>query len=335
MTNAHDQIPVPSTLKPQEENVGLKVFKPPKLHHTFSVDGADRCIHISFVKPENAWISDDKGNIIFTNSKGDNLHHVKRISRNRGIHTVNSDSELIYIDSENNIKKLLKDKKTTMIFLANNSSRRLLCIYWSEPTDSLLVGMGHKPQMYQKREPNMEGSQELKIYKKSDGLVCNNVTRYNKTGEKIQTIQYDKTGQEMYRHPLYITENNNGDVVVSDNKEAVVVTDSGGNYRFTYTGHPSGSELSARGVCTDSLSNILIVDTKTKTVHMINQNGHFLGYLLKDSQEIENISCLCYDGTASRLWVGSRTNNNVTVYRHIDQPDALTGKSVRCCFSIT
>lgn len=315
--------------------VSLKEFKPPKLHHTFSVDGADRCIHISFVKPENAWISDDKDNIILTNSKGDNLHHVKRKSRNHGIHTVNSDSELIYIDNENNIRKLLKDKKATMIFLANNSKWRLLCIYWSETTDSLLVGMGHKPLRYQKREPNIEGSQELKIYKKSDGLACNNVTRYNKTGEEIQTIQYDKTGQEMYRHPLYITENNNGDIVVSDNEEAIVVTDSRGIYRFTYTGHPPGSELSARGVCTDSLSNILIVDTKTKTVHMINQHGQFLGYLLKDLQEIENVSCLCYDVTASRLWVGSWTNNKVTVYRHIDQTDALTGKFVKFWFSNT
>lgn len=69
----------------------------------------------------------------------------------------------------------------------------------------------------------MQDIHGLKIYKKS--VVCNNVTRYNKTGDEIQTIQYDYRGQEMYLHPLYITENNNGDVVVSDNKEAVVVTD--------------------------------------------------------------------------------------------------------------
>lgn len=116
MTNAHDKISVSSILKPQEEKDGLKVFKPPKLLHTFSVDGADRSIHISFVKPENVWISDHKGNIIFTNTKGDNLHYVKGLGRSPGIHTVNSDSELIYIDDENNIKKVLKDKKLPRYF---------------------------------------------------------------------------------------------------------------------------------------------------------------------------------------------------------------------------
>lgn len=63
---------------------------------------------------------------------------------------------------------------------------------------------------------------------------------------------------------------------------------------------------------------------------MINQHGQFLGYLLKDLQEIENVSCLCYDVTASRLWVGSWTNNKVTVYRHIDQTDALTDETQSC-----
>lgn len=253
---------------------------------------------------------------------------MKGLGRSPGIHTVNSDSELIYIDDENNIKKVLKDKKATTIFLANNSKWRLRCVYRSQATDSLLVGMSHKPKRYQKREPAMQDSQGLGIYKMSDGLLCSKVTRYNKTGEEIQTIQYDKTGQEMYRLPLYITENNNGDVVVSDKKEAVVVTDRGGKYRFKYTGHPSGSEISAREICTDSLSHILIVDSKTKTVHMINQDGQFMGYLLKESQEIENVSCMCYDITASQLWVGYWTNNNVTVYTHIDRPDALAGKSV-------
>lgn len=215
---------------------------------------------------------------------------------------MNSDSELIFIDDENNTKKLSKDSKTTTI-LPEKNEWRSQCVYGSQATDSLLVGISCKPQRYQKREPTMQDSQGLEIYKMSDVLLCNKVTRYNKTGEEIQTIQYDKLDKKCI-DSLYITENNNGDIVVSDKKEAVIVTDRGGKYRFKYTGHPSGSELSARGICTDSLSNILIVDAKTKTVHMINRDGQFLGYLLKESQEIENVSCMCYDITAFRLWVG-------------------------------
>lgn len=83
--------------------------------------------------------------------------------------------------------------------------------------------------------------------------------------------------KQLFKQPLYITENNNGDVVVSDNKNAVVVTDCREKHRFNYIGHPPGSGLSPRGICTDSLSHILVVDTNTKTVHMINRIQHRTG----------------------------------------------------------
>lgn len=124
--------------------VSLKEFKFLKFYYMFLVDGVDRCIYIFFVKLEYVWISDDKDNIIFINLKGDNLYYVKCKSWNYGIYIVNSDSELIYIDKENNIKKLLKDKKVIMIFLVNNFKWWLLCIYWFEFIDSLLVGMSYK-----------------------------------------------------------------------------------------------------------------------------------------------------------------------------------------------
>lgn len=49
-----------------------------------------------------------------------------------------------------------------------------------------------------------------------DDFLCSKVIRYNKTGKEIQTIQFNKR-QQLLKQPLYITENNNGDVVVSDN----------------------------------------------------------------------------------------------------------------------
>lgn len=87
-------------------------------------------------------------------------------------------------------------------------------------------------------------------YENQGGLTSCKVTRYKKTGEETHTIQFNNDRLQLYRLPLYITENKNGDVVVSENKDAVVVTDRGGKHRFTYTRIPSGSKISPRGVCT-------------------------------------------------------------------------------------
>lgn len=70
------------------------------------------------------------------------------------------------------------------------------------------------------------------------------VTRYNKTGKKIQNIQKDSKGEAIYSGPHYITENINGNICVSDaDKEAVVVLYQSVQYRFSYTGQESGLDL--------------------------------------------------------------------------------------------
>lgn len=74
-------------------------------------------------------------------------------------------------------------------------------------------------------------------------------------------MEFDSEGLELYNGPHKITENNNEDVVVSDLSGAVVVTDSGGRHRFSYTGHPPGSGMLPSGVCTDALSRILVCDS--------------------------------------------------------------------------
>ena len=81
----------------------------------------------------------------------------------------------------------------------------------------------------------------MKIRLYTDGTK---ITRYNKAGKVTHTIQNDENGKALFMFPRFITENNNGDVVVSDiideSYGAVVVTDSGGRHRFSYTGHPPG-----------------------------------------------------------------------------------------------
>lgn len=62
------------------------------------------------------------------------------------------------------------------------------------------------------------------------------LTWYCQTGHLAKTVQFNNTEIKLYQYPRLITENNNGDIMVSG-PCAVVVTDHGGRHRFSYTGH--------------------------------------------------------------------------------------------------
>eukprot|EP00105_Crassostrea_gigas_P042588 XP_019926736.1 PREDICTED: uncharacterized protein LOC105337630 isoform X2 [Crassostrea gigas] len=279
----------------------LKPMSDAEIHHSLTVTGVDGFLHISCVTSDRVWGS-DRYNIILTDTTGVPLQRVEdsRSDLYGGPHTVNSGSELIYIDRNYNINKLSKDmKRSTTFIVRTDSTWEPGCVYWSPSTGDLLVGMWN--------------------YDTYTGKV----TRYSRSGQLTHTIQHDNTGRDLYSKPNYITENNNGDVVVSGS-DAVVVTERGGRYRFSYTGPPSGSGLWPCGICTDALSHILVCDVRHKTVQMLNKDGQFLSHLLTKSQEMVLPWSLSYDVNTHRLWVGSLYNNKVCVYRYITRQDALT-----------
>lgn len=139
-------------------------------------------------------------------------------------------------------------------------------------------------------------------------------------------MEFDSEGLELYNGPHRITENNNEDVVVSDLSGAVVVTDSGGRHRFSYTGHPPGSGMLPSGVCTDALSRILVCDSGSKSIQLIDKNGHFQQCLLTTTQDEDMPSCLSYDIINNRLLVGSSQNNKICVYKYLTKHNIEKGK---------
>nr|XP_034305496.1 uncharacterized protein LOC105339367 [Crassostrea gigas] len=298
----------------------LKLTSGAEFHQSLTVTGVDRCDHISCVTSDRVWVSDEY-NLMLTDTTGVPLLRVEDSCSGdmfgNGLHTVNSESELIYIDRYYNINKLSKDMKTITTFIEIRDSiwepRRPRCVYWSPSTGDLLVGMSLS-------------TEDLLVAICDNDTVTGKVIRYNQRGQLTPTIQNDNTGRELYRQPLYITENNNGDVVVSDWSGAVVVTERGGRHRFSYTGHPSGSGLEPHGICTDALSHILVCDCTTDTVQMLDKDGQFLSHLLIRPSGIFYPRSLSYDVNTHRLWVGSGSlyNNTVVIYRYITRQDALT-----------
>lgn len=283
-----------------------------KLHEYFKVPNVDSCHHISCVTPNRVWVS-DKNNLIFTNTAGKILHcledSISMFASDAGTHTVNSDNELFYIKHNHDIKRLSRDLKMTTTFVEKKNSKWTpQCVHCSQSTGDLLVGLF-------KLNP-------------TEGIVF----RFNQTGQRTQTIKESNLGinhickrkVNLYRSPDYITENKNGDILVSDFHRAVVVTNHEGKHRFDFTGHPPGINFFPKGVCTDVLLNILVCGNST--VQMLDKNGRFLSYLLIRPPGIFSPTSLSYDVNTHRLWVGCRRKNSVCVYNYIIQNDTETSK---------
>ena len=276
----------------------LTMMSSPRLEKFLKSKDVHQCRHISHVTPHQAWLSDGDTVTLIDIRTCKTLHSVSRethyMCQSYGSHTVNSKRELIYIDDY--VRRLSRGRKTTTTFIKKESIWHPQCLYCSPATGDVLVGM----------------------YIENTGKV----TRYDNDGHLKQTIPYNPEFQRFYMCPVFITENNNGDVVVSDSDGcAVVVTTNRGKYRFSYRG------INPCGICTDALSHILVCDEYTKTVHILDRNGQFLSYLLTEKLPgINRPYSLTYDVINHCIMVGSERKRKVAVYRFINRHLALTGK---------
>lgn len=283
----------------------LQIMFVPKLNHFFAVNGVYGCRHVSCLTSSVVCIRDET-DLIIANTLGNTLHRQANVlQKGEGIHTVNNDSEIIFIDEDNNVKKLSKNMKTTIIFIKRtNITLDPWCVYWSHLTDDLLVGM----------------------YSNSTSKVV----RYNKLGKLTQSIQRNTKGHDLYKEPCYITENNNRDIVVCNIYHgslfgSIVVTDHRGRHRFSYKRHPSGSKIRPHGICTDVMLHILVCDEISNSVQILDRDGQFLSHLLIRPSGIFKPYSLGYDIKTHNLFVGSLYNNRICVYIYLTRQNTLPG----------
>nr|XP_022328648.1 uncharacterized protein LOC111127660 [Crassostrea virginica] len=131
-----------------------------------------------------------------------------------------------------------------------------------------------------------------------DLLVClrkddqSKVVRYSSTGTVLQEIQYDSQCQPLFQLAWYITENVNGDVIVTDLKRNVVVAVNRlGVFRYSYGGKKRTSELFS--VSNNTVGNVFITDFRGDKIHMLDQHGKFLRYVMPHGEKIDHPRALC------------------------------------------
>lgn len=92
----------------------------------------------------------------------------------------------------------------------------------------------------------------------------------------------------------------------------------GNQDRFSYTGPSSRSRLEPRGICTDPLSNILVCDNVSESVHVIDKEGQFQSFLRLNTnpkKEELDIVGLSYNVHSQQLWIGSQ-DSKICVLRY-------------------
>ena len=144
------------------------------------------------------------------------------------------------------------------------------------------------------------------------------VVVYSRNGEIRQKMDHIK-----FRHPMSVAVNKvNQDIYVCDHKEnnrysagKVVTIAADGQLRYEYAGQ-GGKEFAPVDVCTDEMGHVLITDLNNHRVHILDQEGQFIQYILTSQQGL-NYPTTIDVNQEGYVWVGEYFNECVKVTRYL------------------
>ncbi|XP_050406553.2 tripartite motif-containing protein 2 [Patella vulgata] len=107
-------------------------------------------------------------------------------------------------------------------------------------------------------------------------FVCDQHDRciymFTDDGRLDRIYKKSRDGSDLFIAPMFVTQNINDDIIVSDHGSFVKILSKEGDIRFTYISNNPGSEF--WGVTTDRDGNILVADLKYG-IHILDCNGNF------------------------------------------------------------
>ncbi|XP_061166371.1 E3 ubiquitin-protein ligase TRIM71-like [Saccostrea echinata] len=111
------------------------------------------------------------------------------------------------------------------------------------------------------------------------------VQRMTLSGQVNATYQYENDGKTpLFTKPYRIALSSHKDIIVADQTGShsgrLCVLDLDGRVRFFYEGKGGKRDFKPSGVCCDVENNVIVADSANHTIHIINQDGEFLRYLL-------------------------------------------------------
>ncbi|XP_061179921.1 E3 ubiquitin-protein ligase TRIM71-like [Saccostrea echinata] len=237
---------------------------------------------------------------------------------------------LIYYD--NNVRLIEKDGNNTETLECPMNPKYIAlkspgCVLFSDHTDNTVKLWSREVQMVFIKTEDWT-PKGLVVTLSSDVIVCqykkteaaaalSRVVRYDEKGSEIRKMEFDRE-KRIFRNAVFVAENRNFDICVSDeDKHSVVVMDKLGKLQFVYKGNIKTGKYQSfnpRGISTDSQCNILVSDYLNYTIHVIDQHGSFLSYLLR--KEVKFPMGLSVDKN-DKVWVGEYSNGTISVIEYL------------------
>lgn len=257
---------------------------------------------ISCVKSGRLWVMSDLGYEIY---QVDNNGKMKEKVYSLGLFCVSKDDALlyksdpVYENEEQDVNKYgdrikKRTSRISITLLKTEKSEDVVGIYSSFVNGHILVLI----QIFTVTECILQDRFSHKII------------RYDENGLKIQDIWINDRIKGC-RFTSYITENRNGDIIISgDGYKTVVGMDRSGGHRFVYS-HPKNHIT--RGISTDKYGHIIVAFPSS--IHLLDEDGAFQKKLLNNVSSCIKFTCLCLDDKQN-MYVGN-DRGIVNVYKYL------------------
>ncbi|XP_052697508.1 uncharacterized protein LOC128175721 [Crassostrea angulata] len=212
----------------------------------------NRLFDMAVTDDNKVWMGGESTELKLFDLQG-HLHHTVSIT-NTGMYLCMYNKQVVYIDQKDNAVKMITDTDTVVTVFTTGD--------W-------------KPYGV-----SSAASGDLLVCLRKDDQ--SKVVRYSSTGTVLQEIQYDSQGQPLYKKTTYVTENVNGDIIVTDwKKNAVIAVDRLGISRYSYAGKDNTNFL-ACSVATDFVGHVIVTGRNGKKISMLDRDGRFLRYIIPE-----------------------------------------------------
>lgn len=111
------------------------------------------------------------------------------------------------------------------------------------------------------------------------------VQRMTRTGQVTATYQNQEDGRTpLFTKPYRMTLSSQKDLIVADHTSShtgrLCVLNEDGRLRFIYEGKSGKKDFKPNGVCCDTESHILVADSASHAIHILDQDGKLLRHLI-------------------------------------------------------